>query len=117
MLLAQRLEPEFLAGKWEFPGGKVESNESKLEALHREIYEELNITLNSVSSTFSWRFVTTDRVLNFHAFSCSDWQGEIKLSEHSAMAWVTLEELLSWDLPDADLPLAHYLIGQKVRNS
>lgn len=109
VFLAQRTEPDFLAGKWEFPGGKIESNESELEAVSREIREELNIELVSPTPLLEWFYSTPHRTLKFNSFICKAWIGEFSLTEHSAFKWVHWKKLSPDEMPEADGPLVEYL--------
>jgi len=92
VLLAQRPEGKRLAGKWEFPGGKVEADESPEAALVRELHEELGIGVAPADLEPFW-FLSHDYVaeFNFHllmpVYLCQRWQGTPHAREHSAIAW------------------------------
>jgi 8-oxo-dGTP diphosphatase len=86
-LLAQRPPGRVYAGYWEFPGGKVEPDESAEEALQRELHEELGILV-----TRAWRWITREYVyphahVRLHFFRVLGWTGELHSREGQAFAW------------------------------
>jgi len=107
VLLAQRPAGKKMAGLWEFPGGKVEDNETPEQALVRELHEELGITVDIADlEPLAFASHTYD---DFHLlmplFDCPRWQGELKGREGQALAWVSAADLNNYDMPPADLPL------------
>lgn len=86
-LLAQRPPGRPYAGYWEFPGGKIEDGESALEALIRELGEELGIGVAAADPwlTRTWRYPHADVRLRF--FRIRHWRGELRAREHQALAW------------------------------
>ena len=75
-LLAQRPEGKAYAGYWEFPGGKVEPGESHLEALKREIREELDIEVLAATPWLTRRHVYEHASVELHFFRVTEWRGE-----------------------------------------
>ena len=101
-LICQRPENKARGLLWEYVGGKVEAGETKQEALIRECREELGITI-SVGDVFmdvvhEYPDITVHLTL-FHAQIVS---GEIKLLEHSAVAWITPDEIPNYAFCPAD---------------
>ncbi len=100
----QRGYGEFKGG-WEFPGGKVEPNETSKQALIREIKEELNtiIEIDSYFDTIEYDYP------NFHlsmdCFLCHVKSGNLDLLEHQQAKWLSKDELYSVDWLQADLGL------------
>lgn len=90
---------------WEFPGGKLEKNESREDALHREILEELSISINIDSFLMTIEYDYPNFHLTMHCFICSIKDGTINLSEHNDAKWVTKNELsdLKWVPADLDI--------------
>jgi 8-oxo-dGTP diphosphatase len=87
VLLARRPAGKVYAGYWEFPGGKVESGETPVEALARELQEELAI---DVETSYRWivrQFVYPHATVRLHFFRVSSWTGELHAREHDALAW------------------------------
>lgn len=111
VLLAQRPPGKNLEGKWEFPGGKLEAGEGPEDALVRELDEELGIKVRSDDLeplTFA-----SHRYDRFHllmpVFLCRHWLGEIVAKEHTALAWVQVQDMLKYPLAPADIPLVPVL--------
>src|ERR1700756_2417012 len=88
VLIAQRPEGKQLAGLWEFPGGKVEPGETPVEALVRELREELEIEVNPACLA-PFVFTTYDYE-SFHLMMplwlCRRWSGVVRALEHQALA-------------------------------
>lgn len=86
-LLAQRPAGKVYASYWEFPGGKVETDESPYQALCRELHEELGVT---VSTAYPWLVRTFDyphALVKLHFFRVVAWQGELHGREGQAWCW------------------------------
>ena len=81
-LIVQRNRNKYLGFKWEFPGGKVEPNETFQEALSREIHEELNIDINIHEKLAEEKYKDSEINIVLHYFLCSIKDGTIKLNEH-----------------------------------
>ena len=102
---------ENLMGKWEFPGGKVEQDEDEFHAIEREIEEEfeLKIKVNKFLINNIYEYPT--KTVDLRLYDCSYISGDFKLHDHSEYKWVSKDELLSYDLAPADIPLAKYVIN------
>jgi 8-oxo-dGTP diphosphatase len=112
VLLAQRPAHKHLGGKWEFPGGKIESGESPAEAIVREIHEELGCEFVPRAELprclHHYDKITIEMIPIAGAFSHPS--AKIVCHEHSAVAWSQPEELRAYDLAPADYPvLENYL--------
>ena len=103
VLLCQRPEGKQLAGKWEFPGGKVEEGEHPTEALVREIKEELSLSL-SASKLRAASFVCTKDILMLLYF-CKEWEGKIIPTEQQEIVWSFPECFKDFSMPEADILL------------
>ena len=111
VLIAKRPNNKHLAGFWEFPGGKVEKDETPENALIREVKEELNVNINNkciapVSfSEFDYR--------NFHLllllYICRRWEGEPLTMEENELKWVKPSMLRKYKMPPADDSLIYSL--------
>lgn len=110
VLIARRSTgDENVLGKWEFPGGKVEPNETEEHAIEREIKEEfeLDIKANKYITNNVCEYPT--KIVDLRLYECEYINGEFKLHDHSEYKWVNINELLNYDLTPADIPLAKYI--------
>jgi 8-oxo-dGTP diphosphatase len=111
VLIAQRPEGKPLAGLWEFPGGKVEPDETPEDALIRELNEELSITVPK-SCLAPLTFASHDYE-NFHLlmplYVCRRWHGVPVAREAQALKWVRPRRLRDFPMPPADAPLISHL--------
>lgn len=105
ILLAQRDNSSDQAGLWEFPGGKVEVNESQPQALARELYEELGIIAEVGSFVASNQWQQNERIIRLHAWQIDTFSGELQPHCHSALAWVLPKQAREYPLAPADIPL------------
>ncbi|MHA7898679.1 MAG: 8-oxo-dGTP diphosphatase MutT [Henriciella sp.] len=107
ILLAQRPEGKSMAGLWEFPGGKIEPNETPEAALVRELKEELAILVSE--SDLEPITFASHAYQSFHLFmplfSVKSWSGTPHPSEGQKLAWVAPQDLHSYPAPEADIPL------------
>ena len=110
ILIAQRLKGD-LAGKWEFPGGKVENGETDEKAIVREIYEEFNISIKCDNYICNSIYVNNDKEIDLRLYHCTYLSGEVVLSDHSSYVFVDKSLLLSYDLAEADIELANYVVN------
>ena len=112
VLIARRSTgDENVLGKWEFPGGKVEPNETEGHAIEREIKEEfeLDIKANKYITNNVCEYPT--KIVDLRLYECEYISGEFKLHDHSEYKWVNINELLNYDLALADIPLAKYIVN------
>lgn len=98
-----------LAGKWEFPGGKLEEGETPEECLVREIEEELGISIEvgEIYQAVHTHYDHGDFLLI--GYLAEHIGGEISLRVHSDCAWVDLDSLDRYDLAEANIPIAKSL--------
>ncbi len=100
---------EEVLGKWEFPGGKVEKDETEEHAIEREIKEEFGMNIKAL------RFVTNNvceypsKIIDLRLYECEYISGEFDLHDHSEYKLVNKEEIINYDLCPADIPLAKYV--------
>ena len=101
-LIVQRNKNKHLGLKWEFPGGKVKSNESFKEALIREIKEELNITIY-VKKIIAEELYKDHKIdVHLYYFICLKLNDTIELREHEKMAWVEKKDFVKYDFAEGD---------------
>ncbi len=101
----------YIAFKYEFPGGKVESGETNETAIKREILEELNLKISIDSKFITVNHQYPDFTLVMHSFICSCNNPEIELSEHVDFKWLDKTELKKLDWAAADIPIVDKLIA------
>lgn len=106
---ARRKNQGELALKWEFPGGKIEQNESLEDALIREIKEEFSTTIKVNDFIMTVQHQYQGFHLTMHAFYAEVIEGNLVLNEHTDSKWLLKHELLSLDWAAADLPIVHAL--------
>ena len=108
-LLCRRPSHKHHGGLWEFPGGKLHDGESVTDAIRRELWEELHVeparvgpvraTIPDKGSTFVITFVDVQI------------RGEPRSTEHEAVEWVTVSELVRYPLAPSDLAFSRMLTG------
>lgn len=111
VLVQQRPPGKSMAGLWEFPGGKVEPDERPEEALAREIFEELGITVREedlLPGPFASEPLGESHLLLL-LFLCARWQGVPAPHHATAIAWHDVSTLDALPMPPADLPLVEAL--------
>ncbi len=116
VLAGERSTPPALAGRWEFPGGKVEAGETDEQALVRECREELGVTI-SVGARLGEDLPIpgdTPRVLRVYEAALTG--GEPVAGEHARLAWLAADELASVPWLTTNLPLLEPL-GDRLRIS
>lgn len=92
--------------KWEFPGGKVEKDESLEAALIREIDEELSLTITLVEALSPVTHEYSDFRIHLMPYLAEVKSGQLLLLEHQDYKWLEPKEMLMLDWADADLPIA-----------
>jgi 8-oxo-dGTP diphosphatase len=111
-LLTSRPPGKVYAGWWEFPGGKLERGESVVDALARELHEELGI---EVLEAQPWQVTRVDYAharVRLHFCKVLAWRGELQMREGQAMAWQTLPVTVSPVLPGT-LPVLDWFAAER----
>jgi 8-oxo-dGTP diphosphatase len=109
VLIAERLGGGPFHGLWEFPGGKIAANETPLEALSRELAEELGIEVTTCASFMNLRHEYGDRIVTIEFFIVSAWNSEPVGREGQALRWVPRNSLDADELLPADVPVVEAL--------
>ena len=92
-------------GLWEFPGGKVELDESIEQALKRELNEELAITVRKATPLITIKHAYPDRHVQLHVFLVHQFTGNIQHNQGQPWCWVTTEALNQYNFPAANKPI------------
>ncbi len=108
-LLAQRPEGKAYAGYWEFPGGKVEANESTHQALCRELQEELGINVTRAHPWLTRVFSYPHATVKLHFFRVFEWSGELRGLENQQLQWQHLPQLSAAPILPANTPILRAL--------
>ena len=103
ILITQRNLKKAQGGLWEFPGGKIEPNETRENAIVREIKEELDIDIEVKSYLSEKVFNYPEKNINLIALECKKINGEIRLLEHEDYKWISKNELDNFQFAPADL--------------
>jgi 8-oxo-dGTP diphosphatase len=91
-----------MAGKWEFPGGKVQAGEQPLQALQRELKEELNIDVTSVRSFIQLRHAYPDKSIFLDVYKVYNFEGIENGNEGQQIKWVSGDDLRKYEFPQAN---------------
>lgn len=109
-LITRRKQNKTLGGYWEFPGGKTEPDETDIEALKREIREELGIEIYNLSY-FTENTHEYDKFkIQLKAYKCESEYDPKKLIDHDAYRWCKLSDIAENELAPADRPILRKLI-------
>lgn len=112
IFITQRAADAHMAGKWEFPGGKIEANETPEQALVRELQEETGITAMRpvLFHTLEHRF--PDRHITLCFFMVEEWEGEPWGREGQPGRWIAQSALDAEAFPPANAPVIRLLLEQ-----
>jgi len=105
VLIAERPAGKPLAGFWEFPGGKLEPDETAFHALQRELDEELGIRVRHAYRLLRFSHHYPEREVELDVWRVTAWEGVAASQEGQHLAWVLPEELYDWQLLPADEPI------------
>lgn len=102
VLIAQRPRGRHMAGRWEFPGGKLAAGEDPLLGLKRELAEELGVEVREARRLIRLRHQYSDRHVLLDVWQVTAYDGEARALDAQALAWVRPDELPKHDLLEAD---------------
>lgn len=102
ILIDRRLAKGLLGGFWEFPGGKIEGNETVQECIKREILEEIGIDIAVDSHLITIDHTYSHFRVNLQVYNCRYLSGEARAIECEEIRWVTIEELDNYTFPAAN---------------
>jgi len=96
ILIASRSKRKIYSDCWEFPGGKLENNESPYNALRREIKEELSIEVKSALLFDRYLYQVEKLQINLNFFYCKQWFGEFIPLDGQNLKWVSRKDILNF---------------------
>ena len=105
ILIAKRLDHQHMGGYWEFPGGKVEPGETLLEALRREIQEELSLHIHTAEPFLKVPFQYPDKKVLLDIWRVTSFVGEPQGCEGQRIQWVNKDCLPHYTFPPANHPI------------
>ncbi len=103
--LTKRLASTHQGGKWEFPGGKVEKDETVHQALHRELQEEIAIDTLAMQPLIAISHDYPDKQVLLEVFLVDQFIGEPSAQEGQEQGWFSKQQLLELDFPQANIAI------------
>lgn len=116
ILCARRGKGRSLEGYWEFPGGKIEDEETPQEALKREIFEELHCTIEVDEKVCTVEHSYDFGIVELSVYMCRLVRGTPRKTEHTELRWVARADIgtLTWAPADTE-PVAKIACGTRTR--
>ncbi len=113
LILATRRGPSMdHAGLWEFPGGKLHPNEPYEDCIHREIKEELHVTIRILGKLEPSEFDYPDKRIRLIPFWAEITGGDLHSIEHDRVEWFAPSQLMRLAWPDPDMPIVEQVIAK-----
>lgn len=113
--IQQRPRDGLMGGLWEFPGGKMEKNETPEDCLKREIREELSVDVDIESKLMTIRHSYTQFRVTLHVYLCRLPAGRIRATQCEQWKWVSFGELESYPFPSANAKIVEYLCNSFLK--
>ena len=104
-LIAKRQKGKHLENYWEFPGGKLEIEESPLQALKRELLEEISIVVTDAEPLMQVYHQYPDRNILLDTWVVNEFQGPVEAREEQQLLWINLDQVEQYLFPPADVPI------------
>jgi 8-oxo-dGTP diphosphatase len=104
-LIARKKTETSYPGLWEFPGGKIEVNETPEAALKRELLEELNILISEPIYFHFNEYRQENSIIALNSYKANYISGEIRLTDHDLVQWINIDETNKFNFTPADIPV------------
>lgn len=114
VFICRRKHGKSLAGYWEFPGGKIEENESDIEALSRELYEELEMEINIKDFIGQSNYDFGNFQIELYGYECKLLTYNGKLTDHDFFVWTSIAKLKTYNLAPADIPFIEMIESKQM---
>jgi 8-oxo-dGTP diphosphatase len=115
ILLSKRAKHLHQGGLWEFPGGKVEQDESVFDALVREFQEEVNIIITQAEPFMTINHDYGDKQVLLDVWTSTHFTGEARSNEDQLITWVAPAELNDYEFPKANQAIIEKLMVNAPR--
>lgn len=114
IFIAQRNQNKSQGGLWEFPGGKIEPNETENQAIIREIKEELDMNITVIDKYTEIIYEYPDKTINLIVLNCQINDNHYALLEHQDSAWTVPSNLKNYEFAPADKIIISKLNNNKI---
>ena len=114
IFIAQRNQNKSQGGLWEFPGGKIEPNETENQAIIREIKEELDMNITVIDKYTEIIYEYPDKTINLIVLNCQMNDNHYSLLEHQDCAWTVPSNLTNYEFAPADKIIISKLNNNKI---
>lgn len=114
VLIAQRSQTKSQGGLWEFPGGKIESGETREQAIVREIKEELDMDIKCLSYFDEKEYEYSDKTIKLIVLNCKMLNDHYQVLEHESVEWVNTKDLDNYTFAPADVYFVEKLKKEHV---
>ena len=115
ILITRRPDYAHQGGRWEFPGGKVEMDETAATALQRELHEELGIVVQAAEPWLQIRHAYPEKTVLLDVWRVTAWRGEPHGREGQPLRWASPAELTDFTFPAADEPILARLCEERAQ--
>lgn len=112
VLIARRHAHQHQGERWEFPGGKLEAGESALDALKRELREEIAIEVITAEPFITTDYAYPDKLVQLHFFKVTCFERMPVHQEDQVMRWVPIAELVDYPFPDANQSVVQAVLSE-----
>ena len=110
ILACRRAEDQVMAGYWELPGGKIDGSETNIQALKRELNEELKLFIDDFEPIDCVQHDYGSMIVNLEFFSCHVDEPKISMSVHDEIRWISEDEAISLNWLPADVGFIESLV-------